>query len=535
MSDEFLYDHELSDLSKNKIFSKVTFKDIPADYLRNNEISFEPPGRIQLLNLEYGELDDLFLEDNTCEEENRKVLEVVSKENTTEKVNINVKDFKVQPQKDSNNKNIEFDIYSKILKRYNLKCLKDTLYLYNTEKGCFFELEDYQIRTLVRSGWSDKIERLLSKGTVDGIIDRLKSSEAIQIIEDDLDNYSHLINFNDCVLNIKKDRVLSHSPKYSFTSFINANYERQQPNGLHFLNFINQCTEGAEDKMRQIQELLGYSISNYTNAKKWFVLIGAPHTGKSTLLELLTEIIGIDYTSNVPLHELSKKFALSDLYKKKLNVCGELNDNALKNIDIIKSLTGSDRVRGDVKYKSAINFVNRCKVIMAGNAMPKLQTLDDTTAFIDRIVFVIFNNTIPESERDYKLKDKLLSEKDFIVQWAIKGLKRLIKNNFVFTECRDSIEFKNQYKNEMNNINDFVNIMCKLEPYNDHCRAHKRDLYSAYLKYGRDNCQTILSKKEFFSELKKLPVKQAKFRLNKSTPLDGYTGIMLKQMEYDNE
>ncbi|RLQ93633.1 DNA primase family protein [Falsibacillus albus] len=535
VSDEYLYDNELSDIKECENLLKTVFSKIPEDYLRNHEINFEPLGRNLILNFEYGELDDGFLAENSLDEEQSKVWDIVSNEVIAEKIVGNGENIKDEPQKDSNNKNIEYDIYSKILNKYTLKCLKGSLYLYNNSKGCFFELEEYQIRTLVRSGWSDKVERLLSKGRVDDIIDRLKSSEAIQIQEDDLDPYAYLINFNNCVLDLRTGRELNHSPTYRFTSFINSNYTTHRTEGKHFLQFIHQCTRGDEQKTMQIQELIGYAISNFTNAKKWFALIGAPHSGKSTILEVLTEIIGEDYTSNVPLHELSGRFSLSDLFKKKLNVCGELNDNALKNINTIKALIGNDRLRADIKYKSAINFINKAKIIMAGNAMPQLQTLDNTTAFTDRILFVVFNNTIPEGKRDYKLKEKLLSEKDYIVQWAVEGLERLINNNFIFTECLDSIEFKKQYQNEMSNINDFITVMCELEPNNDECRVHKRDLYSAYINYARDNCHNMLSKKDFFNEIKKLPIRQSKFRLRKSTPLDGFTGIALKQIVQGRE
>lgn len=531
--DDYLYEKEFNEPNDYKHLLDVKFNDLPDDYLKEREFNDEFDKEIDLSHIEFGELDNLFLAEKTFDEEAGEIWAEVSQGNITEVINKNV--IKDENQKDLNNKNIEYNIYSKILERHTLKSLKGSLYLYNNSKGCFFELEEYQIRTLVRSGWSDKVERLLSKGRVDDIIDRLKSSESIQIKEDDLDSYSNLINFSDCVLDIRTGKRLNHSSKYQFTSFINAKYNTDFTDGKHFLEFINQCCKGDKSKKMQIQELIGYTISNYTNAKKWFALIGAPHTGKSTILEVLTEIIGEDYTSNVPLHELSSRFSLSDLFKKKLNVCGELNENALKNINTIKAITGNDRLRADIKYKSAINFINKAKIIMAGNTMPQLQTLDNTTAFTDRILFIVFNNTIPEGKRDYKLKEKLLSEKDYIVQWAVEGLQRLINNNFVFTECHDSIEFKKQYQNEMSNINDFINVMCQLEPNNNEYRVHKRDLYTAYVNYGRDNCHNILSKKDFFNEIKKLPIKQSKFRFRKSTPLDGFIGITLKQFAQENK
>jgi putative DNA primase/helicase len=486
---------------------------------------------VDLSQLKYGEINEQFMEKNSIGNENVKIPDLILPDKSDGKLmrEINENDIKDKKQEEFNHKNIEHFIFSKILEKHNLICLKGNLYLYNTCKGYFYELEEFQIRTLVRTGWSSKIEGLLSKSRVDDIIDRLKSCAEIQIEEDDLDSYPNLINFNDCVLDMKTDKITKQSPQYRFTNFINANYCNKESKGKNFLNFINQCTDGDEEKSKQLQELLGYVISNYSNAKKWFVLIGQPHTGKSTILELLTDIIGEEYTSNVPLHELGGKFALADLFKKKLNVCGELNDGVLNNISTIKAITGNDRLRADRKYKLPIHFVNRAKIIMAGNSMFQLKTLDNTTAFIDRILFIVFNNTIPENKRDYKLKEKLLSEKDFIVRWAVEGLQRLIRNNFIFTESHDSIDFKKQYQNEMSNINDFINTECLIDPKNDRFKIHKKDLFQAYLNFSKENCQNILNKKEFFNKIKILPVIQSKFRFRKSNPLDGYIGITLRR------
>jgi putative DNA primase/helicase len=506
---------------------------IPAKEIEAHNIDEQDPSEVGKINFKEGQIPSVLVDEESIEEEEGSFIGTEKPKdpsvyNPVKKKNENVDESK-------NKTHIEYDVFKMILERYQLKCLKGDLYLYSDNKGCFFELKDFEVRTLVRSGWSNKIESLLSKSRVDDIIDRLKSYSDIQITEDDLDPYPNLINFHDCVLDIETGKILKHSPNYCFTSFIDANYNKKRSRGENFMNFINQCTEGDKEKIDQIQQILGYTIGNYTNAKRWFAFIGEPHTGKSTILDLLTEIIGGDYTSNVPLHELSSRFSLADLFKKKLNVCGEINDGALKNINTLKALTGNDRVRADVKYKAAINFINKAKIIMAGNTMPQIQTLDNTTAFIDRILFVVFNNTIPEHKRDYKLKEKLIAEKDYIAQWAVEGLYRLISNNFIFPESSDSIGFKKQYQNEMSNINDFISVMCKLEPNNDECRVHKRDLYTAYINYGRDNCNNILSKKEFFNEIKKLPIKQSKFRYRKSTPLDGFTGISLKQLIQENE
>lgn len=98
VSDEYLYDHELSNSKENENLSKVVFNDIPEDYLRNHEINIQPLETTQILNLEYGELDVGFLADNSLDEEQSKVWDVVSKEDTVEKIIVNGKNIKGEPK-----------------------------------------------------------------------------------------------------------------------------------------------------------------------------------------------------------------------------------------------------------------------------------------------------------------------------------------------------------------------------------------------------------------------------------------------------
>ncbi len=94
--------------------------------------------------------------------------------------------------------------------------------------------------------------------------------------------------------------------------------------------------------------------------KKWFIFfVGKPNSGKSTLLDLITEIVGKKYTSAVPLHKLHERFAVANLFgKKKLNVSGELNDSEIKDNSMIKILTGGgDEVAAEFKGQDFFLFL----------------------------------------------------------------------------------------------------------------------------------------------------------------------------------
>lgn len=216
----------------------------------------------------------------------------------------------------------------------------------------------------------------------------------------------------------------------------------------------------------------------------------------------------------------------AELYKSKLNISSEMDETGtIKGTDIIKALTGGDLITAEKKGKDPFQFYGKTKLVACGNHMPLLSKLDGTTAFTDRIHFIIFNNTIPEGRRDKSLLDKLIEEKDYIVTWAIEGLRELIDNNLIFTESNDAHTFKSRYISELNNVTGFVRDRCLIEIDNEECKVHRKELFSAYAKYCRENDYKKLSKREFFAEIAKLNVRPGKMRINGSTPLEGFGNV----------
>ncbi|MDO0878150.1 DNA primase family protein [Anoxybacillus gonensis] len=504
--------------NKNTNLPDFSYHSVSQNHVEERDVE-NNDNYIDILNhMEYGNIPEDFLINHRIQDVQ---YEIKSEEDNKKKF--------VNENKKQKSCNIDYEVYKQLLERYIFKCHEGMMYLYDEENGCFRELSDNKLRVIIRSKWPAGIEQLLNKRKVEDIIDRLKSNEEIQMNEDQFDKYTHLINFKNCVVDVLSGKILPHSPKYCFKSFINAQYDLNTSKGETFIKFIRQCTENNKHKMKLIQEILGYVISNYTTAKKFFVFIGQPHSGKSTLLDVLKEIVGKEYTTAIPIHQLGERFMKAKLFQAKLNISGEMTDGELKNLDTLKAITGNDDIIAENKGKDPFTFKCKAKLIFAGNHMPRLYKLDSTSAFFDRIIFVLFNNSVPEHERDYRLKEKLLAERDYIVVWAVQGLKRLIKNNFVFTECEESRRFKNQYIKEVNTVLDFIETRCILDVHDSKIRIHKRDLYEAYINYCKDNCVKALDKYEFFTEIKKFPVEARKFRYNGSTPLEGFIGISLKE------
>lgn len=422
-----------------------------------------------------------------------------------------------------------FFITRALLERHVIRASQGSLYLYDAKRGYFKPLSFLECKTLIREGWGEEISKRLSRSVVSDIIERIITEPSIQMEPGKFDSYPYLMNFQDVVVDLKEGKVAEHSPDYGFTSYIRADYKpKNTSDGKKFRAFIKTCMQGDEAKEKHLQEIVGYMLSNYHKAKVAPFLVGVPNSGKSALIHLITELIGSEHVSNLPLHKLHGKFALAQLSKKKLNVCSELGGSPLSNLDVFKAITGNDRMDAEFKFQDNFSFHSKVKLMFAGNSMPPLKEIDKTTAFFDRLTFVCFSYTVPPDDRDHQLVKKLMQrETDYIVAWAVEGIVRLKKNRFCFSECPESVEFKRRYIAEQNSADDFIKDACEFGNGESH-KIHKRDLLEAYEAHCRDNCLVRLRNAEFFAEIEKRVGRPDRFRMNGQS-LWGYKGIKLVQ------
>ncbi|MBY9084669.1 DNA primase, partial [Paenibacillus sp. HN-1] len=150
------------------------------------------------------------------------------------------------------------------------------------------------------------------------------------------------------------------------------------------------------------------------------------------------------------------------------------------------------------------------------------------TAHEERMIFIIFNQSVAEKDQDKDLLEKLLSEKDFIVSWALEELRDLVRSDFIFTEGEDAVQFRKQLSENSESIAQFLGDLCEIDPNNKGLKVLRKHLYPAYMQYCKDNCLKSCSQEELFREVMRLGVVKGKFRMFGSNALRGFQGIRLK-------
>lgn len=288
------------------------------------------------------------------------------------------------------------------------------------------------------------------------------------------------INFVDGVYNIKTGKILEHSPDFLFNYVIPANIRNRSLYMPNFLKFVDTLCEGDESKIARLQEFLGVLLSPL-QPKNAFFFIGVHDCGKTTLANFIEKLIGEEFVSSVPLDAFDKHFEFSQIFGKRLNVCDELCEEYNSRVwSIFKRLTGMGKVSINRKYQNPLSCHPNVKLLITGNKLP---VIPDDSSLHERIQVIFLNHSVPKSERDSTLPQKLWAERDGIVHWALEGLSRFLKKGEKFTSTTDNDVIKRKYITA-DSLAFFIETYLQ---YEDEAKTTTDAIFNAYNNFCGEN------------------------------------------------
>ncbi|MCL2462528.1 MAG: phage/plasmid primase, P4 family, partial [Defluviitaleaceae bacterium] len=291
----------------------------------------------------------------------------------------------------------------------------------------------------------------------------------------------YLLNFKNTMYNILDDVLIDHDPKYYTTVQLGGNYDpaAECPRFMAFLHDVL-----PESEIGLLQEIFGYLIIPVNKAQKSFVLTGAANAGKSTILAVVQDImLGSDNVSNVPWQSLSERFRPAELFGKLANIFADLPSKSIEDSNIFKAITGTDYITGERKHKDSFSFKPTARLLYSCNEIPRNYS-DRSDGFYRRLIIIRFSKSVPEERQDPDLKDKLAAEADGILAWSLVGLKRLMANNYRFSETARTRAELNQYRLENNSVLSFIDECCEV---GENAVSHREEVFTAYQEYCRSN------------------------------------------------
>lgn len=278
--------------------------------------------------------------------------------------------------------------------------------------------------------------------------------------------------FSNVTLNTVNATVIEHSPRYLATMGSNVLYSPDASCPV-FEMFLSQVFE-SEDTVRFVQEWFGYTLYSGHKANSLLIGVGSGANGKSTLFDVLAQLVGLANVASVPLSNFNSEFGLEPLIGMKLNLATESDADAFKT-GKLKALTAGEAISVNRKNKPEITMILPTKFVFLVNELPILS--DSSLGFERRLIILPFNQTFTPAEQDKDLSKKLTSELQGILNWTIAGLQRLMDNNFRFTRSKAMEQAKESYFGIGNPVERFIKEKVTKEPNN---RIESTEFLNAY-------------------------------------------------------
>ncbi len=202
-----------------------------------------------------------------------------------------------------------------------------------------------------------------------------------------------------------------------------------------FERALHDMMDGDQEVVRFIQRFFGYSLTGVTVEQKILIPWGDGSNGKSTILNVVQQVMGRDYCGSAApkLLEASKSdrhpTEIADLYGKRLVIASETEEGAQLREAFLKLATGSDPLKGRFMRQDFFEFVATHKFVLLTNHKPAVSGTDH--AIWRRLLLVPFEVIFGDDaaiaagearrKKDKDLPANLARELEGILTWMIRG------------------------------------------------------------------------------------------------------------------
>ena len=246
-----------------------------------------------------------------------------------------------------------------------------------------------------------------------------------------------VVVFRNCVLNVDTGRTYDFSPR--FVQFYALDYDYDPMVKGHLWDeFLREVLPNESYRMI-LQEFIGALFVDRSKLKieKMLILKGAGSNGKSVVFSAVTGILGRRNVSNYDVGKLimgsEAKQNIADMNGRRLNYASETRKCSLgSESGTLKALISGEPVEARMIYCSPFTAYDIPLMMMNANQMPDFG--DWSYAMRRRIIVLPFSVEIPEWRQKKDLPEMLRKEYPYILNWALEGRARLIRNRGRFTE-----------------------------------------------------------------------------------------------------
>lgn len=260
-----------------------------------------------------------------------------------------------------------------------------------------------------------------TNGGLTGALSIAATLPGFRVDAEQLDADPYLLNCANGTLDLRELVLRPHDPVDLLTQITEASYD-ETAKGASWLRFLDEVlpNEAVRD---YLQRVVGMALIGRVPEHILPILTGVGANGKSTALDAILYALGtyaITADPNLFIAGKASSLGQVDLLGKRLAVVSETGKGAKLDEEIMKRLTGGDRVKARRLYQDWIEFDPSHIVFMVTNHPPEVSGDDEATW--RRLSVIRFDVVVPPERRDSGLSERLRVDAEAILAWAVQGL-----------------------------------------------------------------------------------------------------------------
>lgn len=242
----------------------------------------------------------------------------------------------------------------------------------------------------------------------------------------------YYVQFSNCTYDVLKDEIIEPTPEMFIIAQLPVALNMDAPRNKAD-EFLESISNGDEDTLQAMKEVIGACMCSRRVLSQSPMLIGRAggasgkaSNGKSTYLNWLRSILGVENVSSLDIATLGQRFNASRVVGKLANLGDDIPDGFLRGdeLSMFKKIVTGDSIFTDVKNGEGFEFRPSASMVFSMNAVPRLS--DTTDGVFRRLAFIPFRKRFSPGMPDYNPNiSQELKQQEVLERGALLGLMAL--------------------------------------------------------------------------------------------------------------
>jgi P4 family phage/plasmid primase-like protien len=397
-------------------------------------------------------------------------------------------------QKSADSAPTESQIVDEIISKHNIIYI-DQVGFYEWDSRVWQKASDSQIKN-----YADHLygKRFSTSQRVNAVCNLLKSRSICNAVFD----RNPVLTFQNGTLEIETGKFRDFSQADYCSIIMDYDYDAEARCPV-WESFIEDVTDEEPRRAENLQFIAGYTLFSDCRHQKVFILVGNGGNGKSVYLEIIQKLFGDKNVTHVEPTGLAKEFERIRLKDSLLNIGSDINSDFSKGEirEWLLKVADGTSVQACYKGMNHVDFIPRCKLVYACNALPTAEIINGLNRRMQFIDFPCQYVETPDPKnpkqkpRDINIVKKLNNELPGIFNWAYEGYK-LLNTVGYFTDTPEQQTLMHQFEQTSNP----VLVFCEDRDFNG--TISRDDIYYWYTLWCEETGHKALSREKFMPKFR---------------------------------